>query len=242
MHGLALRVQRPPMTKNRVVRRAIVHCQPNHQRRIKPAAKLIAAFDVDIRRPAQVLAILQHRDRGRSAVEPNVKDVCLFRELRGAALAAEADAGAPWAWVLEFAVRAMAAEPGAAASGTPEGDCRLTSNALLRRRSGWVASIPQGADPMATSSYWHIQLLGGLRAQRSGEGPAPPLTRFRVQKAGALLAYLAYYIHRPQPREILIELFWPEDDLEVARHKLSVALSFLRQDLEPPGIPDGEAG
>src|SRR5689334_20716950 len=92
---------------------------------------------------------------------------------------------------------------------------------------------------MATSPYWHIQLLGGLRAARRDQDPSPALSRFRVHKAGALLAYLAYHLQRSHPREILIERFWPEEPVEVARHKLSVALSFLRQDLEPPDVPDG---
>ena len=58
------------------------------QRRIEPAAKLIASFDVNVRRPTQVVAILEHRDRRRTAVKPDVEDVGLFRKLRGAALLA----------------------------------------------------------------------------------------------------------------------------------------------------------
>src|SRR5262249_53861343 len=41
------------------------------------------------------------------------------------------------------------------------------------------------------------------------------------------------------PREVLIELLWPEAELDAGRHNLSVALSLLRQLLEPPGVPDG---
>src|SRR5205814_1307295 len=54
-----------------------------------------------------------------------------------------------------------------------------------------------------------------------------------------LLAYLAYYRHRRHPREVLIELLWPEGDIDAGRHSLSTAFSSLRQQLEPPGIPDG---
>jgi DNA-binding SARP family transcriptional activator len=84
-------------------------------------------------------------------------------------------------------------------------------------------------------SGWRIELFGGLRVTREDR----VVTRFRTQKTGSLLAYLACHLRRTHPREVLIELLWPEDDPEVARHKLSVALSSLRHELEPPGVPDG---
>ena len=82
---------------------------------------------------------------------------------------------------------------------------------------------------------WAIQLLGGLRAEHSGK----VITRFPTRKAGALLAYLAYYSARAHPREILIELLWPGGDLEAGRNSLSVTLSSLRRLFEPRGIPAG---
>src|SRR5262245_48049647 len=57
---------------------------------------------------------------------------------------------------------------------------------------------------------WRIELLGGLRATRGDR----VVTRFQRQKAGALLAYLAYFRQRPHPRPVLIELLWPECDPE----------------------------
>jgi DNA-binding SARP family transcriptional activator len=80
-----------------------------------------------------------------------------------------------------------------------------------------------------------IELLGGLRVW-CGERP---VTRFRSRKTGELLAYLACYPRREHPREVLIELFWPDCDLDAGRHSLNVALSSLRKELEPPGVPDG---
>src|SRR5579871_1248359 len=83
---------------------------------------------------------------------------------------------------------------------------------------------------------WTIQLLGGLAAR----GHQRRVTRFRTRKAGALLAYLAFYKDRPpQAREVLADLFWPDADLETGRHNLSAELSPLRRLLEPPGIPPG---
>jgi DNA-binding SARP family transcriptional activator len=77
-----------------------------------------------------------------------------------------------------------------------------------------------------------IELLGGLRL-RQGE---QIITRFRTQKTAELLAYLAYFRQRTHPREILIELLWPEDEVNAGRHSLSVALSSLRPQLEPSGM------
>src|SRR5579862_2707757 len=85
---------------------------------------------------------------------------------------------------------------------------------------------------------WIIQLLGGLTAHSHQR----QLTRFRTQKAASLLAYLAFRAAPgtpPQPREILIDLLWPDAEPEVGRHNLSNALSFLRHLLEPPGVPPG---
>jgi DNA-binding SARP family transcriptional activator len=63
------------------------------------------------------------------------------------------------------------------------------------------------------------------------------VTRFRTQKSAWLLAYLAYHSHRSYPREFLIELLWPDCDIDAGRHRLSVALSSLRSQLALPGVP-----
>src|ERR1051326_8271651 len=84
-------------------------------------------------------------------------------------------------------------------------------------------------------NIWSIQLFGRLRLT-SGERT---VDRFRTQKAASILAYLAYHHHRSHPREALIDLLWPDAEIESARHSLSLALSSLRHQLEPPGIPPG---
>jgi predicted ATPase/DNA-binding SARP family transcriptional activator len=91
---------------------------------------------------------------------------------------------------------------------------------------------------------WRIELLGWLRvvegdAATVGERLPRTISRFQTQKTGSLLAYLAYHCHRSHPREALIELLWPEDPLAAGRNKLRMALSSLRRQLEPPGIPAG---
>src|SRR5688572_14308629 len=89
--------------------------------------------------------------------------------------------------------------------------------------------------------YWRIGLLGGLRAAWVG----PPLVteprvveRFPTRKTALLLAYLALH-PRPHSREALIDLCWPDSDLDAGRQSLSRALSSLRHVLEPPGVVGG---
>jgi DNA-binding SARP family transcriptional activator len=78
---------------------------------------------------------------------------------------------------------------------------------------------------------WRIELFGGLSATRGDHR----VTRFRSQKTAALLAYLAATCcagarqQRAHPRPVLVELLWPDHDVELARHNLSVALSALRE-------------
>jgi DNA-binding SARP family transcriptional activator len=87
----------------------------------------------------------------------------------------------------------------------------------------------------SSSSVWQIHLLGGLRLV---QGPQT-ITRFRSQKFGALLAYLALFPNRLHSREELADLLWPDADPDAARVNLRSALSSLRRQLEPPGSPAG---
>lgn len=77
---------------------------------------------------------------------------------------------------------------------------------------------------------WAIQLLGGLSARQG----ARVVTRFATRKTAALLAYLAFRRGQIIPRELVLEVLWPESDLTAARNSLSVALSSLRSTLELP--------
>lgn len=86
-----------------------------------------------------------------------------------------------------------------------------------------------------TEITWHIRLMGGLRIE-SGE---TVLTRFRSQRAAALVAYLALFPQRSHSREELAELFWPDADPEAGRANLRASLLMLRRSLEPEGVPEG---
>jgi predicted ATPase/DNA-binding SARP family transcriptional activator len=78
---------------------------------------------------------------------------------------------------------------------------------------------------------WRIEMLGGLRVVMGDR----IITRFRTQKTGALIAYLAYFPQRSHLRDALIELFWPDGDPSAGRNNLSRELAWLRQHLEPQG-------
>ncbi len=85
------------------------------------------------------------------------------------------------------------------------------------------------------NSPWTIELLGQLSVQQAGR----QITRFRTQKTGLLLAYLALNSERLHPRDEIIERFWPDEEVQAGRNSLRVALSSLRHQLEPPGFPSG---
>jgi DNA-binding SARP family transcriptional activator len=80
-----------------------------------------------------------------------------------------------------------------------------------------------------------IELFGQMRLVQEDR----TITRFRTHKAAHLLAYLALHLDQSHARERLIELFWPEAEMEVGRANLSNALSSLRRQIEPPGVAAG---
>jgi DNA-binding SARP family transcriptional activator len=87
----------------------------------------------------------------------------------------------------------------------------------------------------ATDPRCRIELFGGLRLLQGDR----VLTRFRTHKAALLLAYLALHLRQSHPRDLLVDLFWPQMDLEPGRVNLSTVLTSLRRQLEPPGVPAG---
>jgi predicted ATPase len=91
--------------------------------------------------------------------------------------------------------------------------------------------------PQNRSLLWRVWLMDGPVLQNAdGE----QTHRFRSQKVGALLAYLALKLGRPCPREELAYAIWTdEDDPQVVANRLRVALASLRRQLEPAGVPFG---
>src|SRR5688572_23585136 len=77
-----------------------------------------------------------------------------------------------------------------------------------------------------------IEMLGGLRIRVR----ASTITRFRTQKTAALLGYLAFYPQRVHSREELVDLFWPDSDIDAGRGSLRASLASLRVQFEQEGI------
>jgi predicted ATPase len=81
---------------------------------------------------------------------------------------------------------------------------------------------------------WHVELLGQVRAVRGDL----VVTQFGSRKVTALLARLALAPQRAHAREELIDLLWPDADLDTGRNRLRQALATLRRLIEPPGAGD----
>jgi predicted ATPase len=99
-----------------------------------------------------------------------------------------------------------------------------------------MAAVRDASPSSATSraALWRIELLGQLRAV-SGDRV---VTQFGSRKVAALLARLALFPKRAHGREELIDLLWPEADLDTGRNRLRQTLFALRRLLEPPGAPE----
>jgi predicted ATPase/DNA-binding SARP family transcriptional activator len=80
-----------------------------------------------------------------------------------------------------------------------------------------------------------IQLFGELGVVQGDR----TISHFRTQKAASLLGYLALHLGQRLLRERLMDLFWPDMDVDSGRVNLSTTLSTLRRELEPPGVPAG---
>src|SRR5438876_10780845 len=82
----------------------------------------------------------------------------------------------------------------------------------------------------SVGSQCRIELFGGMCVRQGGRA----ITRFRAREFGSLLAYLAYHLPHPQPRDWLVDLFWPDAEPEAGGNNLRVALSSLRRQLARP--------
>ncbi len=77
---------------------------------------------------------------------------------------------------------------------------------------------------------WHIALLNGLSISRGSQ----TFHRFRTQKTGELLAYIAMNSGRAISREELADTIWAESNSVAGRTSLRTALLSLRHQLEMP--------
>src|SRR5215831_11695698 len=75
-----------------------------------------------------------------------------------------------------------------------------------------------------------LRTLGGLSVERV-DGPSPPTTVTSARRRLALLAALAANDSAAMPRDKLLALFWPDSDMDRARHALDQTLYALKRNL-----------
>jgi predicted ATPase/DNA-binding SARP family transcriptional activator len=85
------------------------------------------------------------------------------------------------------------------------------------------------------SEPWRIYLLGTFRFKSGNLQHEHCATR----KTEELLGFLAYNLGKQCSRTELTDKFWMDSEVEAAQTNLRVALSSLRKQLEPPGVPVG---
>ena len=110
-----------------------------------------------------------------------------------------------------------------------------------------VAAIPQlrtvtladasHDEPAVKAPLLQVHCFGRFEVIRDGR----PVQRWRRGKAKTLLKYLIVR-RQPIPRDILLDLLWPDTDPQVAVNGLRVALHALRQDLGPCAADGREVG
>jgi DNA-binding SARP family transcriptional activator len=98
------------------------------------------------------------------------------------------------------------------------------------------APAPGGPSPEPTAPPVRLRVLGEFALEVDGH--AVDLTAVKP-RARVALRMLAIHAPRSVHREVLCQALWPESDLESATRNLQVAVSSLRQSLEP-GLARGE--
>jgi DNA-binding SARP family transcriptional activator len=106
----------------------------------------------------------------------------------------------------------------------------LNANGIIP--STKLFTIQSQGDPM---SHLSLSFLGGFDVTLD----AAPVTTFGVDKARALLTFLAMESTRPHRRAELSAMFWPDSPEKNAAHNLSQSLLRLRQALREKETPVG---
>ena len=91
--ALPFAIEHPAVQRAGAVGRSAFEPRPNQQRTVEPAAVLIAAFEVHIRRPGKAEALIEHGQVTRTGIEPHVENVGLFAEFGATAFGASGPGG-----------------------------------------------------------------------------------------------------------------------------------------------------
>lgn len=112
-----------------------------------------------------------------------------------------------------------------------EGEARDALSALgIRSTAAGAAGILWAASPERVGRV-AIQTLGAFRVHRGRQVVA--VAEWQSRRARDLLKILVARRGRPTPREMLMEMLWPEEDPSKLPHRLSVALATVRAVLDP---------
>jgi DNA-binding SARP family transcriptional activator len=98
----------------------------------------------------------------------------------------------------------------------------ITKASLSSHNTGQEDSGNDFSKPVLT-----IHLLGAFRAAINDK----PIIDFPHGQARAIFKYLVYHHQQNIPREVLMDIFWPEADPESARNSLNVAFYNIRKAL-----------
>src|SRR5581483_9316428 len=85
VHRAAFAIKRPTAKGAGTIGRCAAQSHSNQQRALKPAAVLVAPFQVQVCRPRQAVLRHEHGKMARTGIKPHVENVAFFRELRPAA-------------------------------------------------------------------------------------------------------------------------------------------------------------
>lgn len=86
---------------------------------------------------------------------------------------------------------------------------------------------PEPAVPAVALPCLQVQLLGDFRVTLNGHG----IDSWPSGRGRAVFKYLLAHRDRAVPRDVLMELFWPDTSSDASRNSLNVALYGLRQAL-----------
>lgn len=119
----------------------------------------------------------------------------------------------------------------------PEPDLEVLESIAARLRRAGARGLAAEAQEMVEASSSRsrpevrIRTLGGFEVAVAGH--AVPPGAWQSKKARDILKILVARRGRPIHREVLIDLLWPDDDPAKTANRLSVALSVIRNVLDP---------
>jgi DNA-binding SARP family transcriptional activator len=112
-------------------------------------------------------------------------------------------------------------------ASTPAGDRPARGR---RPQLSHVNSLPRATESLSPPKL-HVQLLREFGC--AVDGQMIPLAAWGSRKARSFFQYLLLCRGRPVPAGDLLELFWPDLDMDGARHALRSTLHRIRRALEP---------